>query len=258
MIKFGYSTREHNRDEKGKLRGYIYQIFEIPIEVTSEIIENKEVEPETENPSLDENVTMEPETAFPYTDKPDTGNPKTENPKLLNNNKTNNNFTNNYLTNLSINHDGEMGDKELEKAKVLEEIKMAKEIPLEFCKDEKKMENTVEILTENEIYSDELKREALDLFKICLVEMTTQKEMQYYGNQKLSYKHLLAKINKNVEVHSEYINFKMNLVDEIIDDYINGAINNNVKNHKKYLKACIVNGLDSHKVKFLSNVAKIS
>lgn len=270
LIKFGYSTREHNRDEQGKLRGYIYQIFEIPIEVEENIkqecedgtnvenIENTNVEPKTENPSSDENITMGPETAFPYTDKPDTGNPNTENPKLLNNNKTNNNFTNNYITNLSINPDGEMEGKEYNRAVLLEEIKKEKSIPLEFCMEKEKMEQAINLITETEAYSDELKREALDLFNICLIEMATQKDIEYYNKQKISYKHILQKINDNLEIHEDYIRFKMNLVDEILDDYIDGALKTNIKNHKKYLKSCIVNGFDSHKVKFLSNVAKIS
>ena len=272
LIKFGYAKRYRNRDEKGKLRGCIYQIYEMPIEVESEeeleieestdseIIENKEVYPETDFPSLDKNKPLTPETDFPYT-----GNPNTENPKLLNNNITNKEYTNNNVTNLSIVPDGDIEEKETiengnedRKSKLLEEIKKAKEIPLDFCKDKKKMEEVVELLTENEIYSDELKKESLELFKICLVEMTTQKEIQYYGKKKLSYKHLLEKINKNIEVHNSYVTFKMNLIDEIIDDYIDGALKTDVKNHKKYFKSCIVNGFDSHAVKFLSNVSKIA
>lgn len=259
LIKNGYAIRERNRDEEGKLRGYIYQIFEVPLEVEddedTQSIENKEAEPKTENPSLDKNIPLQPETAFPETDKPETGKPNTENPKLLNNNITNNDFTNKDFTNLSIASDGEIENK---KSKLLEEIKKAKEVPLEFCTDKNKMEDTVDLLTENEIYSDELKKESLELFKICLVEMTTQKEMQYYGKQKLSYKNLLEKINKNIEIHNDYVKFKMNLVEEILDDYIDGALKTDVKNHKKYLKSCIVNGLDSHAIKFLSNVAKIA
>ena len=42
LIKFGYAKRYRNRDEKGKLRGYIYQIYEMSIEV--ELEEELEIE----------------------------------------------------------------------------------------------------------------------------------------------------------------------------------------------------------------------
>lgn len=270
LIKYGYAVREQDRDEEGKIRGYIYQIFEIPIEVEEETkempekkskakdIENTDFEPETENPFSVDYDTVQPETENPFTDKPFTGKPITENPKLLNNNYTNNDYTNNDLTNLSINPDGGTDEKEYNRSNLLEEIKKEKSIPLGFCKDKEKMEQTINLITETEVYSDELKREALALFNICITEMTTQKSMEYYNQQKLSYKHILQKINDNLEIHEDYIKFKMNLVDEILDDYIDGALKTNVKNHKKYLKSCIVNGFDSHKVKFLSNVAKIA
>jgi len=270
LIKYGYAIRDYNRDEEGKIRGYIYQIFEIPIEVEEEPeiekdkkretkrIENKEVEPKPENPFLDIESAEVPKPENPFTDKPFTGKPNTENPKLLNNNYTNNDYTNNDLTNLSINLDGEMDEKENERSELLEEIKKEKSIPLEFCRKKEKMEQSINLITETELYSDELKREALGLFNICLTEMVTQKGLEYYNKQKLSYKHILQKINDNLEIHDDYIKFKMNLVDEILDDYIAGALKTNVKNHKKYLKSCIVNGFDSHKMKFLSNVVKIA
>lgn len=92
LIKYGYCSREVNRDSRGRLKGYIYQIYEIPFSETLEYTEDS------------------PKTDFPYTDepklvKPKSDNPKTDNPSLLINNNTNKLLTlNNNNNNQSINH----------------------------------------------------------------------------------------------------------------------------------------------------------
>lgn len=67
LITFGYCIRERARDEKGKFIGYVYTVYENPVNkpnIKPEHEQNKGVHPKTENPY-------------------------TENPKLLNNNNTN-------------------------------------------------------------------------------------------------------------------------------------------------------------------------
>lgn len=91
LIKYGYCSREVNRDSRGRLKGYVYQIYEVPL---SETLEHTEDSPKTDFP-----YTVEPKTVSPKLDKP-----KTDNPSLLINNNTNKLLTlKNDNTNQSIN-----------------------------------------------------------------------------------------------------------------------------------------------------------
>lgn len=85
LIKYGYCHREQSRDERGRLDGFLYTVFERP----QNILDTPQTVGEGEE---------EPETGFPFTD-----NPKTENPQLLINNNTNKlNILNNTVVDADV------------------------------------------------------------------------------------------------------------------------------------------------------------
>jgi hypothetical protein len=73
LEKFGYLRRTQAYDEGGKFRGYNYEIFEKPTEVS---LSERETPP-----------TQKPSTEKPFTEKPSTGNPPQLNNKELNTKK---------------------------------------------------------------------------------------------------------------------------------------------------------------------------
>lgn len=74
LLKFGYCFRKINRNEKGQIRGFIYNVFEVPNEQLLRMSNNDEIQPNTD---------------YPFTANPKRGAPKLDNPELLNNNRTN-------------------------------------------------------------------------------------------------------------------------------------------------------------------------
>lgn len=96
LIKFGYCTREVNRDEKGKITGYTYNIFEIPQE-----LDNSEEKIELDKPCINIEDMDNQETENPNTDIPKQVKPNSAKQELLINNTTNDSIK---LSNQSINH----------------------------------------------------------------------------------------------------------------------------------------------------------
>ncbi|NPV30747.1 MAG: hypothetical protein HPY58_14110, partial [Firmicutes bacterium] len=92
----GYLERKKIRDDKGKILGYEYIIYERPANTGYE-------NPYPENPDMGHPYPDFPYPEKPYPEKPYPENPYPENPTLLNNDLTNNELTNNDLTNNKYN-----------------------------------------------------------------------------------------------------------------------------------------------------------
>lgn len=104
LEKYGYVTRKRVRDEKGRVRGTDYTVYEKPVKTGKTKQDNPILEkPILENPVLDNPILENPRQENPRQEKPVQEKPILENPRQLNTYILNTNSLNTYLNNQSIN-----------------------------------------------------------------------------------------------------------------------------------------------------------
>ena len=137
LEKYGYLEKERVRDEKGRVRGTDYRIYEMPKDVRNTVQETKTYGPDEESPNLEIPKQEKPILENPILDKPKQAEPILEktvqlskdilNKDLLNTNKPSKDLQNTDITNLSTNQSKEMdgmmdGPTDTEKREVLKSI----------------------------------------------------------------------------------------------------------------------------------------
>lgn len=115
LEKYGYVTRKRVRDEKGRVRGTDYTVYEQPVKTESLKQENPILEnPEQENPILENPIQEKPEQDNPIQEKPVQEKPRQLNTYILNTDLSNTNLINQPI-NQSINNINGNGLVDVEK-----------------------------------------------------------------------------------------------------------------------------------------------
>lgn len=135
------------------------------------------------------------------------------------------------------------------------EIRKYSFIPLKYCNNLLNTQTITEILTKHVVFSDKHLNVTFDLFRTSLSEMLAERELKKYGDRKLSNKNILEKINANIKIMSTYIIFQGTFIEETLDDFMAGISKTKVLNFKGYMKTCIVNSLDTHRIKYFKTIS---
>ena len=136
LEKYGYLEKERERDEKGRVRGTNYRIFEIPKSKREAGQETKTYGPNEESPELENPILDSPKLENPILDNPKQDKPTLDEPiwektcqlniDILNTNLLNKDLSNTDIqnTHLPINHEDGLVDgfDDLEKINALREV----------------------------------------------------------------------------------------------------------------------------------------
>ncbi len=249
LMKYGYCTREINRDERGLLRGYLYSVYELPSTESGFNIENEGVQPETGNPY----------PVKPYPENPKTDKPNTENPKLLNNDLTKEpiELNNDYTDESIYQYDGVidfMTGKAHSRSDDIEyEIRSNRGIPYSFKADRGKMTRAIHILTNWDSYSiqgyhEESKQEIYKLFMVCLIDMACMDGVEKYKGSAVTYAKVIDMINQRIDWSYGLLNI-MEFVHAFVFEFDDVSRQQEIRAVIPYMKSCIWNSLLTYKVK---------
>lgn len=142
------------------------------------------------------------------------------------------------------------------KSEIEASIRKNKQIPLEYCNNIQNTEQIVDLLTaQTSFYGNEEHETSIGIFKAALAEILAEKNLKKYGDRKLSNKNILEKINANIIIAPTYIIFQGTFIEETLDDFMAGISKTKVLNFKGYMKTCIVNSLDTHRIKYFKTIS---
>ena len=261
LVKFNYVS-PIQRNIKGKFSVNDYYINETPDEELVEskpYLKNSDTEKSIDNatslPYLKNSDTEKSDTEKPYTQKSDTQNSDTNNTNSFN--------TNSFYYNQSINQQPTKSDilekdrlieYEINKEKVLNELKENNKLPYRYMADRNIMETAIHILTEYDNYLkwyldnkgslanvDELRFFTFKLFNEALIEMLTSDKMILRGAY-ITYAKVYDRLSEYIEIKGDYMTIG-DIMDNSIGDYMKACENTEIQNPIGYMKSVIWNCL---------------
>lgn len=162
-------------------------------------------------------------------------------------NNTKNKTNNNILSFIPINEQEGKNDEEL-LVDIENEISRNDGIPYTYSQDIRKMTIAIRYLADWNTYyphgyQDMLYQHTYNLAVEALIEMACETEICTYNQRRVSYANVIDKINQAIAGHA--CKSIHDIIESAVGDYIQSASKQEIKYPRNYLKACILDSLDT-------------
>lgn len=172
----------------------------------------------------------------------------------MNINQKTSNINNNYKNNIDVNNNQSVKDRKIDVDELQKEIVREKGIPCKYANDVEMMENIIHLITEwNTFYpngfNSGIRQQTYELINVCLLEMTTEKEIKKYNNLAISNIDVIAEINKNLLFYNDNtVLLDNDFIEVIMNNYITALETRGIKSPVSYMKSILWNGFKIYKI----------